>query len=295
MRPIQDQAEQHSGAVALGLVALAILALYLDDWVRLIPRWWSDPNYTHGFFVPLFSLYFVWEKWDKLKSTMPKPSLLGLPLLLLGIAIKLWTLAYHSPFVSCASMIFVISGAVLLTAGIRVFREAAVPILFLFLMMPLPTPIYNRIALPLRRFAAMMGTAVLQGVGIPALREGNVIVLPERTLEVAEACSGMRFLTGFIALGVAFAYLCRRPLWERLVLVGSTIPIAILANAGRVTGTALLAHWGYNSIVDGPPHAGSALILFAFSALLLWGEYYVLSRLFIDETAARRRGKPEHS
>jgi len=279
----QTRSLARSQAVPIGIVALPIVALYFDDWARLIPRWWSDPNYTHGFFVPLFALYFVWEKWDKLVSIPPKPSALGLPLLLVGIAVKCWTLFYESLFVSCCSMILVISGAVLLTAGRRAFARAAVPIFFLLLMVPLPTPIYDRIALPLRQFAAVVSTGVLQGLGIPALREGNVVILPDRTLEVAEACSGMRFLTGFIALGASFAYLSRRPRWERIVLLVSSVPIAIVVNAIRVTVIALLAHWGYNSFVDGAPHAGTALVLFGLSALLLWGEYYVLSHLFIQD------------
>lgn len=277
-------------AASIGLLAVPVVALYLDDWARLIPRWWSDPDYTHGFFVPLFALYFVWEKWGELTKAEAKPSWLGLPPLLVGVAIKVWTLFYDSPFVSCVSMVFVISGVVLVTAGRRVFRTLAVPILFLVLMMPLPTPIYNRVALPMRQFAAVVSTAVLQGLGIPALREGNVIVMPERTLEVAEACSGMRFLTGFIALGVTFAYLCRRPLWERIVLLASSIPIAILANALRVTVIALLTHWGFQSFVDGVPHAATAMVLFGFSAAVLWVEYYVLSHLFIEDTTLGEGG-----
>ena len=278
---------------SIGLVAAPVVALYLDDWARLIPCWWSDPNYTHGFFVPLFAAYFVWEKWERLRSEPARASLLGLPLLILGIAVKLWTLFYDSSFVSCASMILVISGAVLLVAGRKVFAQVAVPIFFLLLMMPLPTAIYNRLALPLRQFAAIVSTTVLQGFGIPVLREGNVVVLPGRTLEVAEACSGMRFLTGFIALGVAFAYLCRRPLWERIVLLASSVPVAVLANAVRVTAISLLAHWGFNSFVDGPPHSATALVLFAFSAFILWAEYYVLCHLFIDEPAATGAGEPK--
>jgi exosortase len=270
------------------LVTAPILVLYFDDLVRLVPRWWNDPNYTHGFFVPLFAAYFVWEKWEVLRTLQAKGSLLGLPLLALGLAAKLWTLFYDSPFVACSSMILVVGGAVLLVAGKRVFREVVVPIAFLILMMPLPTAVYNHVALPLRRFAAVVGTFVLSGLGIPVLREGNTIVLARRTLEVAEACSGMRFLTGFIALGVAFAYLCRRPLWERLVLVASSVPIAVLANAARVTAIALLAHWGHDSFVDGPPHSATALVLFAFAAALLGLEYYVLSHLFIEEPVPGR-------
>ena len=284
--------EDRSRLLAIILVALPIVALYLDDWARLVPRWWSDPNYTHGFFVPLFSLYFVWEKWDRLKATPVSWSALGLPLLLVGIAVKFWTVFYDSKFVSCMSMTVVISGAVLLTCGRRMFRELVVPVLFLSLMVPLPRAVYNRIALPLRRFAAIVGTAALEGMGIPALREGNVIVMPTRTLEVAEACSGMRFLTGFIALGVAFAYLCSRPRWERIVLVASSIPVAILANAVRVTTIAVLAHWGFHSFVDGPPHSATALALFAFSAGLLWVEYYVLSHLFIEPPPRGVRSEP---
>ena len=265
------------------VVAVPILVLHINDWWRLIPRWWSDPNYTHGFFVPLFSLYFVWEKWERLSAIEPRPSLIGLPVLLLGLSIKMGTLFYDSLFISCSSMVFVISGAVLLVGGIRLFRAAAVPILFLFLMMPLPQPLYERIALPLQSLAATVSTAVLQSVGILAWRQGNVVHLPSRSLEVIDACSGMRFLTGFIALGVAFAYLCRRPLWERVVLVLSTIPIAILANTCRVTVTAFLAHWGFDSFVDGTPHEAIALVLFAFSALLLWAELYILSHLFLAQ------------
>ena len=268
-------------AVTIGLVAAPILALYLDDWVRLIPRWWSDPNYTHGFFVPLFSLYFVWEKWDEIKATAAEPSLLGVPVLVLGLAVKLATLFYDSMFISCCSMIVVIAGAVLLILGVPVFRLLAAPVIFLVLMMPLPLPIYERIALPLQKLAAAATTTVLRGCGIPALREGNVVELPQRSLEVVDACSGMRFLSGFIALGVAFAYLSRRPLWERVLLVASTIPIAIFVNILRVTFTAFLSHWGFHSLAEGTPHAGTALVLFALSALFLWGEYYVLSHLFL--------------
>jgi len=283
---MEDHSGDRSRVVTMALVAVPVAILYLDDWVRLVPRWWSDPNYTHGFFVPLFSLYFVWEKWDELTTLPLHPSWLGLPLLLFGLAVKVWTLFFPSPFVACVSMLFVILGVVLMVAGRAVFKRTAIPILFLFLMMPLPVPVYNQIALPLRRFATIVSTTVIQGVGIPALREGNIIRLPSRTLEVAEACSGMRLLTGFIALGVAFAYLSRRPLWERALLVVSTIPIAILANAMRVTATAFLAHWGFNSLVDGPPHAAASLVLFAFAAVALWVEYYVFSHLFVPEGEA---------
>ena len=269
--------------LGIAAVAVPIVALYAGDWVHLVRRWWSDPDYTHGFFVPLFSLYFIWEARSKLAAATLKPSWLGVPFLLVGLGAKLCTLVFNSPFVSCTSMILVIAGAVLLAAGRQVFKPLAVPIFFLLLMMPLPTPLYNQIALPLRWIASVIATTFLQGAGIPALREGNLIQLPNRALEVAEACSGMRSMTGFIALGVAFAYLCRRPLWERILLVVSTLPIAVLTNAARVTVIAFLAHWGYNSIVDGPPHAVTALILFAVSAALLWAEFYILSHLFIEE------------
>jgi exosortase len=178
-------------------------------------------------------------------------------------------------------MIIVIAGAILLTLGPRMFRLLAVPVFFLVLMLPLPLPIYERIALPLQRLAAAATATVLRGFGIPALRDGNVVELTGRSLEVVDACSGMRSLSGFIALGVAFAYLSHRPLWERVVLVVSTIPIAICVNILRVTLTALLSHWGFNSLAEGTPHAGTALVLFALSALILWGEYYVLSHLFV--------------
>jgi len=268
-------------------VGAAILALHFDDWLRLIPRWCSDPNYSHGFFVPPFALLFLWERRAEILSATARPSWLGLPLLLFGTAVKLATAFYNSLFLSSASMIFTILGAVLLLGGRDLFRIVAVPVLFLLLMLPLPLPLYERVALPLQRLAAVASTTILQGLGIPSLCEGNVIELPQRTLQVEEACSGIRSLTGFIALGVAFAYLARRPMWERVALVLSTIPISILMNVLRVLVTALLAYWNLDPLAKGTPHAATSLVFFGIAALILWGEYYVFSHLFVNEPTSR--------
>ncbi len=269
------------------LLGGAVLALHFDDWARLLPRWWNDPNYSHGFFVPLFSLFFLWEKRADLLSATPRPSWLGLPLLLFGVMVKLATAFYHSLFLSSASMVLTILGAVLLIWGREVFRITVVPLLFLLLMLPLPLPLYERVALPLQRLAAVASTTLLQGAGVPALCEGNVIELPERSLQVEEACSGIRSLTGFIALGVAFAYLARRPMWERVAIAASTVPISVLMNVVRVLFTALLAYWNLDWLAKGTPHAATSLVLFGVAALILWGEYYVLSHLFVGERAER--------
>jgi exosortase len=145
----------------------------------------------------------------------------------------------------------------------------------------------------MRRWSAIFAENCLRLLGISVLRDGNILRLGERSLEVAEACSGMRLLTGFIALGVIFAYLSARPLWERLILLCSTRPIAVFVNAVRVAVMGVAAHHGIEFLVEeGTPHASTSVVLFGVAAAILWCEYYLLSHLFV-KPAGEAQAEPD--
>jgi len=274
------------------LPAAAVGLYYHDVAAQLAARWCNDPDYSHGFFVPLFSLYFLWENRSHLAHIRWEGSLLGVPVIGLAAAMKAFGHLIFSPYVAGVSLVVLIAGVVVFCLGWRMMRRVWLPIAFLFLMLPLPGPVYEAIGLPLQRFAAVFAAAALQAVGIPVLREGNVIHFAGKSLEVAQACSGMRLLVGFVAMGIAVAHLSRKPLRHKAVLVASTFPIAVLANAIRVAGTGVLYHCVSKKAAEGFFHALSGWLLFVVALGALMLESRVLSGAF-RIAPGRRRNESE--
>ena len=270
------------------LPATAAAVYYHDVAAQLAVRWWNDPNYSHGFFVPLFSLYFLWENRSRLADIQWKGSLLGAPVIGLAAAMKALSHLIFSPYVAGVSLSVLIAGVVLFCMGRRMMRRVWLPIAFLLLMLPLPGPVYEAIGLPLQRFAAVFAATVLHAVRIPVLREGNIIHFAGKSLEVAQACSGMRLLVGFVAMGIAVAHLSRKPLWHKAALVVSTFPIAIPANAIRVAGTAVLYHSVSEQLAEGFFHAFSVWLLFVLAIGALMLESSALAKVFGMEPARER-------
>lgn len=263
------------------MLPFAAAAIYYSDVLSdLAVRWWEDPSYSHGFFVPIFSLYLLWEDRRDLLQSAGEGSLAGLLLVLSAAIVKLFSHLFLSPYLAGISLMILVSGVVMCCWGWRAFRRAAVPVGFLIFMLPLPQPAYELISLPLQRVAAIVAAGGLQALSIPALREGNVIHFAGRSLEVAEACSGMRLLLGFVAMGVAVSFLSRRPPWQRVLLVGSTVPIAVLANAARVTVTGILYHGVSEQLAQGFFHAFSGWLMFLVALAVLAAECRLLARVF---------------
>lgn len=262
------------------ILPLASILLYQGDVLRdLLLRWWDDPNYSHGFFVPLFSLYFLHQNRSQLAATPWHGSVTGLPIILLAAAVKSVSHLLLSPYLAGISLIISLAGVVVLCWGWRMMRRVWVPVAFLLLMLPLPQPLYETLSLPLQQFAAVFSASVLQNVGIPVLREGNVIHFAGKSLEVAQACSGMRLLVGFIAMGIAVAHLSHRPHWQKAFIMISTFPIAIVANAVRVTGTGILYHSVSERLAEGFFHAFSGWLLFVIALGVLALECHILAKL----------------
>ncbi|MBI2877030.1 MAG: VPLPA-CTERM-specific exosortase XrtD [Candidatus Tectomicrobia bacterium] len=265
------------GLILVSLVLLGIL--YHDILAKLVTSWWIDPNYSHGFLIPLVSAYLLWERREQFARLVPAPASWGLLVLCLGLGLLILGQAGAELFLMRSSLLVVMAGMILFLGGRAYLQASAFPLAYLVFMIPLPFLVFNAVAFPLQLFASRFAAAVMQSVGLSVLREGNVIQLPAMTMEVAEACSGLRSLISLLALGMAFAYFTQTGWWRRALLVTLTIPIAILANAFRVTGTGFLAHFLSQKAAEGFYHTFSGWLVFVVAFLALLAVGFLLSRL----------------
>jgi exosortase len=260
---------RHATAALLVLTGVAVV--YSGVVSSLVRQWASDDNYSHGFLIIPLAVYCAWERRRQLQQAELKPSIAGL--FVLGVSLLTFATGVLAAelFLARISLVGVVIGAVLFVWGRHHLRLLAFPIALLPLMVPLPVLIFNQIAFPLQLLASRVGEASIAAAGIPVLREGNVLELPNVTLAVAEACSGIRSLISLITLAVVLAYFAERRAAVRAVIVLSAIPIAVLANAARVAGTGLASHWFGRAAAEGFFHGFSGWLMFAvaFAGLLV--------------------------
>jgi exosortase len=181
--------------------------LYSSILFRLGLQWWTDPNFSHGFFVPAFSIFVLWQNRAKLLALPRSPSFWGLPIVVIGLVTLVVGVLGAELFLSRTSLLVLIAGLVIYFLGWNFFRAVLFPWAFLVLMIPVPAIIFNQITFPLQLLASKVAASVLPLFGVPVLREGNVINLPEMALEVAEACSGIRSLMSLTTLAIIYGYL----------------------------------------------------------------------------------------
>lgn len=259
-------------AGALGLVFWRTFADLVSDWLE-------DANYSHGFLVVPAAIWLVWDRRDSLRQLPLAPSNAGLAVVLGGLLVLLTGVIGADRFLTEAALPIVVAGSVLFLGGPRLLREVAFPIAFLCLMIPLPAVVFNQIAFPLQLLASRLGVAGLQQLGTPVFREGNVIVLPQMTLEVAEACSGIRSLVALAAFALLYGRTCDATHLRRALLLLSVVPLAIAVNAVRVMCSALAAdRWGPEA-VEGLLHSFSGWALFGVSILILVMADTIVTRL----------------
>jgi exosortase len=270
---------RRTALVQWGLATALLVALYAPVLYQMGLHWSQVDDYSHGFLIGPLAAYFAWERRAQLRRAPIEPSWWGLlPLALGSLALAVGRLGAELMNLR-ASFVMALIGLVLLLLGRKVFRILAFPLLFLFLMVPLPQSLVNVVAFPLQLVAADLAVNALHWLEIPALREGNIIHLANAQLFVAEACSGLRSLMALFTLGVVFAYFFRKSLVERLVLVLSTIPIAILVNSFRVGITGVLTHRFGEEAAGGVIHATEGLFTFGIAFLLLLAEARLLAVL----------------
>jgi exosortase len=237
----------------------------------LVRQWASDDNYSHGFFVLPLALYFAWERRAALAEATRRPGTTGLALIVASLLVRLAGVLGSDLFLTRVSLIGVIAGTIWFVWGQRHLRILAFPILFLLLMIPLPAVVFNQLAFPLQLFASRVGETAIALAGIPVLREGNVLHVPAATLEVAEACSGIRSLVSLVMLAIVLGYFTGQGTRGRTLLALAAVPIAIVANAARVAGTGLSAEWIGPEAAQGFFHTFSGWLMFviAFAGLLI--------------------------
>jgi exosortase len=271
-------------------VALAIVLTYLYASIvpPLIHEWWSNPNFSHGFFVPPFAALLIWRDRDRLRVLKARPALSGLAVIAFGLAALVLGVFGAELFLSRSSLLFVLAGLVIYFKGWRYFRVIFFPWLFLFLMIPPPTLIMNHITLPLQFIASDLASWFLRAVGIPVLQNGNVLQLPNMALDVVEACSGIRSLISLGVMAIIYGYLLESSNVLRSLLAVAAVPIAVLANGIRIMATGVTGLYWDPSKAQGFFHEFSGWTIFIVSLLALYAVHQILresSRLLRREKA----------
>lgn len=278
----------HARPLLILTTCVSFVVLYAAVFARLIQDWTHDDNYSHGFLIIPLALYFVWERRARLAAMTPAPAMVGLAAVALGLAMLLAGLLGAELFLPRASIIVVAAGAVVFLFGWRIFGVLAFPLMFLLLMIPIPAIIFNQIAFPLQLLASRVGEVALSAFSIPVLREGNVIVLAHTSLEVAEACSGIRSLISLLTLGIVYGYFTDPRSDVRALIALSTIPIAVVANGARVAGTGIAAHYYGAQAAQGFFHSFSGWLVFVVAFVMLFIVAQVLTRIIPARRSTER-------
>jgi exosortase len=264
-----------------GLILLVLLAwLYSEILGRLFGQWRNDPNFSHGFFVPLFSLFVLWKNREQLKRIAPVPSWSGLSLIVAGLLTLLLGVFGAEIFLSRVSLLFVVAGMIVLFHGWPLFRAVLFPWAFLFLMIPVPVIVFQKITFPLQLLASKIATTALQVLQVPVHREGNVIELAVMKLEVVAACSGIRSLLSLLTLSIIYGYLMEERQWVRVVLAVSSIPIAVAANSLRIVGTGMLVQYWDPEKAEGFFHTFEGWLIFVVALTMLFVLHAVIGRVW---------------
>ena len=269
------------------VVLLLIAWLYGSILARLFAQWMNDPNFSHGIFVPIFAVFVLWQNRNKLNSIDLQPSWAGLPIIIGALLMAALGVLGAEIFTSRVSLLILLAGLIILFAGWSLFRALLFPWAFLFLMIPFPTLVFQKITFPLQMLASKLASWLLPVLGVPVLREGNVIFLPAMPLEVAEACSGIRSLLSLVTLAIIYGYLMDSRKWVRVLLAFSAVPIAVAVNSLRIVGTGLLVQYWDPDKAMGFFHRFEGWLMFLVSLIMMFGFHQIIVRVSPDTPHAR--------
>ncbi len=264
------------------LLILVVMVTHASAvWVAA-QRWWSDPDYQHGFLVPVVAVWMLYARREFLAGWTPRGSWWGLALIGFAAALRWASAYYYVALVDPLSIVPLLAGIVLFVGGWTALRWSAPAIGFLVFMVPLPGALAGMLSHPLQRIGTIVATYGLQTLGLPAVAQGNVIYLTEAQLGVVEACSGLRMMMLFFAVCFAMAFLFKRPLLERTVLIASAIPIALIANIARLILTGVLYELTTAEFAEWVFHDLAGWLMMPLAVLLLWIELSILERLLME-------------
>ncbi len=260
------------------ILVFCFVFLYQKAILKLISDWSVDPNFSHGFLIPFVSLYMVWYKQNEIKEIAQKPSKIGIALIAFGMLIHLAGNLGSELFLMRFSMIITLSGMIIYYFGFGMFKAVAVPVLYLTMMIPIPYIIWNKIAFPLQLFSAEISSQAIYLLQIPVFREGNILHLANTSLEVVDACSGIRSLTSLLALTGAFSFLSPLNRINKWILFLSAIPIAVAVNVIRLTITGAMAAWISPETAHGFLHDMSGFVIFGAALVMVYLVFIVQMR-----------------
>jgi exosortase len=266
-----------AASLPLFVIAALLVAVYYHVATKLLYDWYTIPDYSHGFLVPLFSLFLMWDKRKVLAETPVQQTWSGVPLIVFSLVLLILGVYGVDLFTSRVSFVFLLGGLIWTFYGYQMLRELLFPLLVLLLAIPFPEIIFNKITFPLQLLASRVAAAILPLFGVPVLQEGNVIQLPIMKLEVAQACSGIRSLMSLFTLAIFYGYFIERTVARRVILALAAIPIAVAANAARIVGTGLCVQYWDPTKAEGFFHEFSGWVMFVVSLACL----YVVHRIIL--------------
>ncbi|RLG54243.1 MAG: exosortase [Candidatus Hydrothermarchaeota archaeon] len=257
------------GRLKLIFLAILVSVLYFKTFVWLGQVYRTDPENSHGFLIPLVLGYLIWSKRDVLKMAKSRPASWGVVLIVLAILLQILSFRAGVYITSVLSFIILVTGLILYLMGSELLKKLSFPVLYMFFLVPLPGLVQAILTFPMKIFASKVSAGILGAMGTPVLREGNVLVMPEYSFEVADACSGLRSMMALLALGALFAYFTQHTIFRKLLLFLLSVPIAIAANIFRIVVTCLIAYYVSTSIVEGFLHEFSGILVFMSAVVLL--------------------------
>jgi exosortase len=278
-----------SGVLAAASLAGALIWVFWPTLTVMADQWGNDPRYSHGYLVPLFSLYLLWSKRGTLETAACRPSWFGLLFLLAGFLLRFAGIYLYYEWIAAMALLPCLAGLSLLIGGWAALRWSWPAIAFLAFMAPLPYWFESALAHPLQRFATIVSAYSLQTLGFIAVAEGNTIRMGEVRLAVAEACSGLSMLVIFFALSTAVAIVIRRPLYEKLLVFISAIPIALLVNVTRIVVTGVLKKMVSEEVGDRVFHDLAGWLMMPLALALMWLVLRLSSWLLKDPPAREVR------
>jgi len=259
------------------ILLLLLVWLYHSTLYRLVMQWLKDPNFQHGVFVPAFALFVLWQDRRRLKTVPNSPSWTGLPVVVFGLLMLTLGDLGVELFTERASLLVLLAGLIVLFRGWPMFRAVLFPWAFSFLMIPLPALVLQHFSFPLQILAAKLSTWCLQAIGVPVLREGNVINLAHTSLDVVQACSGIRFLLSLVTLAIIYGYLMENRNWARVLLACFAVPIAVIANAFRIFVAGLIAQFWSPDKAQGFFHEFQGWLVFVVALALFFTVHRVIN------------------
>ena len=253
--------------------------------VTLVRRWCGDSDYTYGFLVPVFAGVLLWHRREMLQGVEYQGSFWGLLLLAVAGAMRIASAYYYFELLDPASLIPCLAGIALFAGGWKAVNWAWPAIAFLIFMIPLPGFLADLMGGPLRELATAGSTFVIQTLGIPSVAEGNVIMLSDSQVGVAEACNGLRNMMMFMAMCVGFAAVSRRTPIEKVIIIVSSVVLALSANVVRIAATAILHSMASHQAATTFYHDLAGGFMIPLAAVFLWLELAYLDRVFLPQTA----------